>query len=58
MVFDGPKPLQSIEKQELFLILGHSQNIEKTMPKGTSKVMFWGPKWGHGPPSFGLSSDF
>ena len=27
------------------------------MPKGTSKVMFRGPKWGHGPPMFDLSFD-
>ena len=28
------------------------------MPKGTSKVMFWGLKWRHGLPSIDLSSDF
>jgi hypothetical protein len=33
MVFDGPKPLKSIEKLALFLTLGHSKNNEKTMPK-------------------------
>ena len=49
--------IQNIEKQTLFLILGHSQNDEKTMPKGTSKVMFFDPKWRHGPPRFDVSSD-
>ena len=39
-----------------FLVI--PKNDEKTMPKGTSKVMFWGSKWRHGPPSFDLSSDF
>jgi hypothetical protein len=58
MVLDGPKPLKSIEKQILFLILGHSKNNEKTIPKGTSKVMFLDPKWRHGPPRFDLSFDF
>ena len=33
MVLDDPKPLKSIEKQTLFLILGHSKNNEKSMPK-------------------------
>ena len=54
MFFDGLKPLKSIEKQTLFLILGHS----KKRPNGTSKVMFWVPKWRHGLPKFDLSSDF
>ena len=58
MVFDGPKPLESIEKQTLFLILGHSKKHEKTIPKGTSKVMFFGSKWRHGPPRFDLSFVF
>ena len=58
MVFDGPKPLESIEKQTRFLILGDSKNDEKTIPKGTSTVMFWGPKWRHGRPRFDVSFDF
>ena len=54
MVFDGPKPLKSIEKKYVL-----HKNNEKTMPKGTSKVMFLGIQNGkHGPPSFDLSSDF
>jgi hypothetical protein len=48
MVLDGPKPLKNIEKQTLFLILGHPKSDEKTISKGTSQVMFfqnrsWGP---------------
>ena len=35
MDFDSLKPLKSIEKQTLFLMLGHSKNNEKTIPKGT-----------------------
>ena len=38
MVFDGPTPLKSIEKQALFLIFGHYKNDEKTMPKETSII--------------------
>ena len=37
MVFDGPKPLKSIEKQTLFLILGHSQKQWKNDAKGDLK---------------------
>ena len=58
MVFDGLKPLKSIEKQTLFLILGIQKNNKKTMPKGTSKVMLLNLKWRHGLPSIDLSSDF
>jgi hypothetical protein len=59
MVFDGLKPLKSIGKQTLFLTFGHSKkNNEKTIPKRTSKVMCWGPKWRHGRPRFNLSFDF
>ena len=39
MVFDGMKPLESIEKQTLFFTLGHSKNNEKSMPKRLPKVM-------------------
>ena len=37
MVLDGPKPLKHIEKQTLFLILGHSKNNEKISKKGSQK---------------------
>ena len=55
MVWDGPKPLKSIEKQTLFLILGHSK---KQWKKDTKGDMFLGPKWQHGRPKFNLSFDF
>jgi hypothetical protein len=58
MVFDGPKPLKSIEKHIFSFILVIPQSYEKTMPKGISKVMFLGPKWRHGLPRFDLSFDF
>ena len=59
MVLDGPKPLQSIEKQTLFLILGHSQKLLKNDAKGDLKSHVFGSKMAtHGPPSFDLSSDF
>jgi hypothetical protein len=45
MVFDGLKPLKSIEKQTLFLTLGHLKNNEKSMPKWFPKVMNNCPKW-------------
>ena len=35
----------------------HKNNL-KTMPKGTSQVVFLDPKWRHGRPRFDLSSDF
>ena len=57
IVFDGPKPLKSIEKQTFVLIFVHSEKNWKKDAKGTSKVMFGGPKWRHGPPRFDLSSD-
>ena len=58
MVF-GPKQLKNIEKQKrFFLFLAIPKIDEKTMPKGTSKVMFWDPKWRHEPPRFDLSSGF
>jgi hypothetical protein len=42
MVFDGPKPLESIEKQTLFLILGHSQKRRKNDAKGdVTSHAFW-----------------
>ena len=37
MVLDGPKPLKSIEKQTLFLILGHSK---KRYQRGSQKSCF------------------
>ena len=37
MVFDGPKPLKSIEKQTLFLILGYSKKQWKNDAKGDLK---------------------
>ena len=40
MFFEVLKPLNSIEKQKLFWILGHSKNNEKTIPTGNSKIMF------------------
>ena len=40
MVFDGPKPLKIIEKQRLFLILGHSK---KRYQRGPQKKI-WGSK--------------
>ena len=58
MVFDSLNPLKNIVKETVFLILGLHKNDEKTMPKGTSTVMFFVPKWRHGPPRFDLSSDF
>ena len=58
MFFGAPELLVIIEKQTLFLILGHSKKDKKTMPKGILKVMFFGSKWRHGPPMFDLSSDF
>ena len=48
MFFDGPKPLKSIDKQTLFLILGHSHKWWKAIPKGTSKVMFLFQNWDMG----------
>ena len=44
MVFDGPKPLKSIEKQILFLILGHSKKQWKTYAKGDLKSHVLGSK--------------
>ena len=42
MVFDGPKPLKSIETQILFLILGHSKKQWKNYAKGDLKShVFW-----------------
>ena len=38
MVLDGPKPLKSIEKQTLFLILGHSK---KRYQRELHKSCFW-----------------
>ena len=41
MVFDGPKPLKSIEKQTLFLILGHSKKtMKKRCRRGPQKSCF------------------
>jgi hypothetical protein len=37
MVFDGPKPLKSIENQALFLTLGHSKNNENRCQNGSQK---------------------
>ena len=45
MVLDGPKPLKSIEKQTLFLILGHySQKLWKNNAKGDLKSHVFGSK--------------
>ena len=44
MVFDGPKPLKSIEKQTLFLILGHSKKQWKNDAKGDLKSHVLGSK--------------
>ena len=51
MVLDDPKPLKSIGKQILFLILGHSKkkNQKRTL-KGSSKVMFLDPNGDMGIP--------
>ena len=57
MVFDCPKPLRSIENKYFPWFLVIPKNNAKTMPKGTSKGMFFVPKWRHGPPRFDLSSD-
>ena len=57
MVFDGLKPLNSIENEILFLVFGHSQKLWKNDAKGSSKVIFWGPKWRHWASTFDLSSD-
>jgi hypothetical protein len=54
MVFDDLKPLKSIEKQTLFLTLGHSKNNEKSMPKWLPKVMKNDPKWSPGAPRIDL----
>ena len=40
--FDGPKPLKSILKLTLFLILGHSKKQWKNDVKGDLKSDFWG----------------
>ena len=41
MVFDGLKPLKSIEKQTLFLILGHSKRtMKKLYQRGPQKLCF------------------
>ena len=58
MLLDGPRPLKSIENKHFSLFLFIHPNNEKTMPKGTSKVLFFVPKWRHGPPSSDLLSDF
>ena len=58
MVWDGPKPLKSIEKQTLFLILGHSKKQGKNDTKGDLKSHVFDLKWRHGRPRFDLSSDF
>jgi hypothetical protein len=44
MVLDGPKPLKSIEKQTLFLILGHSKKLWKNDTKGELKSHVLGSK--------------
>ena len=49
MVFDGPKPLKSIEKQTFFLILGHSKKpMKKQSKKGSPKSskIDWKRQWG------------
>ena len=37
MIWDDPKPLKSIEKQSLFLILGHSKKQSKNDTNGDLK---------------------
>jgi len=54
MVLYGLKPLKSIEKQTLFLTLGHSKNNEKSMPKWLPKVMKNRAKWSPGAPRIDL----
>ena len=44
MFFDGPKPLKTIEKHILFLILGHSKKQWKTYAKGDLKSHVLGSK--------------
>ncbi len=44
MVFDGPKPLKSIEKQTLFSIFGHSNKLWKNDAKGDLKSHVLGSK--------------
>ena len=44
MVFDDPKPLKIIEKQTLFLILGHSKKQWKNYAKGDLKSHGFGSK--------------
>ena len=48
MVWDGPKPLKSIEKQTLFLIFGHSP---KDFERGLQKSCFWVQNGDMGVPS-------
>ena len=56
--FSWSKTIETYRKTNTFLILGHSKNNEKTMPKGISKVMFFDAKLRHGPSRFDLSFDF
>ena len=44
IVLDGPKPLKSIEKQALFLILGHSKKRWQNDTKGNLKSHVFGSK--------------
>jgi hypothetical protein len=57
IVFYGPEPLKIIEKQTLFLILGHSKNNEKTIQKRFPKVIQNLLKATMGPSRFDLFID-
>ena len=53
-----PKTSESVELSAISWFLGIHENDGETVPKGTSKIMFFGAKWRHGPPRFDLSSDY
>ena len=55
--FREPKSSESVEPSSISWFLDIHENNEKTMPKGTSKIMFFWSKWRQGPPRFDLSSD-
>ena len=59
MVFDGPNPLNSIEKINTFLdFWSFPKMMRKNDAKGDLKSRIFDPKWRHGPPRFDLSSGF
>ena len=55
--FRWPKSIQSVELSSISWFWVIHKNNEKTMPKGSSKIMFFWSKWRHGSPRFDLSSD-